>query len=92
MTNKIFVAGHRGMVGSSLLRLLKKQPNVELLTRSHAELDLINQADNELSKEPTLLRRCLVNLLLEQAIYFFRAYLRLSFLGISLYGRTEVNL
>jgi GDP-L-fucose synthase len=45
MTNKIFVAGHRGMVGSSLLRLLKKQPNVELLTRSHAELDLINQAD-----------------------------------------------
>lgn len=47
MTNKIFVAGHRGMVGSSLLRLLKKQPNVELLTRSHAELDLINQADVE---------------------------------------------
>ena len=47
MTKKIFVAGHRGMVGSSLLKLLNKQANVELLTRSHSELDLIKQADVE---------------------------------------------
>jgi len=47
MVSKIFVAGHRGMVGSSLLRLLNDDPNVELTTCSHAELDLINQADVE---------------------------------------------
>ncbi len=41
---KIFIAGHRGMVGSALVRQLEKQDNFELVTRSHAELDLCNQA------------------------------------------------
>jgi GDP-L-fucose synthase len=45
MTKKIFVAGHRGMVGSALLRLLKDESDIEIITRSHADLDLINQAD-----------------------------------------------
>lgn len=40
---KIFVAGHRGLVGSALLRQLKKQGYSNLLLRSHKELDLIDQ-------------------------------------------------
>ncbi len=37
---KIFVAGHRGMVGSALVRRLEGLDGVEILTRSRAELDL----------------------------------------------------
>lgn len=40
---KIFVAGHNGMVGSAIVRLLEKQPDVELVLRSRSELDLLNQ-------------------------------------------------
>ena len=42
---RIFVAGHKGMVGSALVRLLKKQnkKKIEIITRERAELDLINQ-------------------------------------------------
>jgi len=39
---KIYVAGHRGMVGSSICRKLGKAPGVDLITRSHAELDLLD--------------------------------------------------
>ena len=41
---KIYVAGHRGMVGGAILRRLQKRPDVELITRTHAELDLTDQA------------------------------------------------
>ena len=45
MTKKrIFVAGHRGMVGSAIVRQLEKEPGVEVVTRSRAELDLLDQA------------------------------------------------
>ncbi len=40
---RIFVAGHRGMVGSALLRELAAQGYANLLTRSRAELDLTDQ-------------------------------------------------
>ncbi|NQZ87246.1 MAG: GDP-L-fucose synthase [Colwellia sp.] len=40
---KIFVAGHRGMVGSSIVRQLEDQKNVEVVTRTRSELDLTNQ-------------------------------------------------
>jgi GDP-L-fucose synthase len=43
-TQRIFVAGHRGMVGSALVRLLGSQADVELVVRTRAELDLTNQA------------------------------------------------
>ena len=39
----VYVAGHRGLVGSALLRQLEKDGSRELLLRSHAELDLRNQ-------------------------------------------------
>ena len=42
---RIFVAGHRGMVGSALIRLLQKQKEIEIITRDRAELDLTNQAE-----------------------------------------------
>jgi GDP-L-fucose synthase len=40
---KIFVAGHRGMVGSAILRSLQARGYRNLLTRSRNELDLLNQ-------------------------------------------------
>ena len=40
---RVFIAGHKGMVGSALVRLLKKK-NVELIIKDRAELDLLNQA------------------------------------------------
>ena len=40
---KIFVTGHRGMVGSAILRRLKAAGYGNLLTRTHGELDLIDQ-------------------------------------------------
>jgi GDP-L-fucose synthase len=41
---KIFVAGHRGMVGSAIVRALQQQGHSHFVTRTHAELDLTNQA------------------------------------------------
>ena len=41
--SKIYVAGHRGMVGSAIVRELVRQGYNNILTRSHAELDLISQ-------------------------------------------------
>ncbi|MBY3541586.1 GDP-L-fucose synthase [Rhizobium laguerreae] len=41
---KIYVAGHRGMVGSAIVRRLKAGGYTNVVTRSHAELDLVNQA------------------------------------------------
>ncbi len=40
---KIYVAGHNGMVGSAIVRDLKKQGFNNIITRTHVELDLINQ-------------------------------------------------
>ena len=45
--SKIYVAGHRGMVGSAIVRELKRQGYTNIVTRTHAELDLIHQADVE---------------------------------------------
>lgn len=40
---KIYVAGHRGMVGSAIVRELLRQGYANIITRNHSELDLINQ-------------------------------------------------
>lgn len=42
---KIFIAGHRGMVGSAIARRLQALGYTNLVTRTHHELDLVSQAD-----------------------------------------------
>ncbi len=42
--HKIYVAGHLGMAGSAIVRTLEKQGQANFVTRTHAELDLANQA------------------------------------------------
>ncbi len=41
--SKIYVAGHRGMVGSAIVRELQRQGYAHVLVRSHSELDLTDQ-------------------------------------------------
>ena len=41
---RIFLAGHQGMVGSAIYRKLRAENYPHIITRSHKELDLINQA------------------------------------------------
>jgi len=40
---KIYIAGHRGMVGSAIMRTLQQQGKKNFATRTHAELELTNQ-------------------------------------------------
>ena len=44
LNQKIYIAGHRGMVGSAILRNLEANGFTNIITRTHAELDLTNQA------------------------------------------------
>lgn len=45
---KIYVAGHRGLVGSALVRKLEKEGFTNIITKTHEELDLTRQAEVEL--------------------------------------------
>ena len=44
LNDKIYIAGHRGLVGSAIVRQLKERGFDNLIMRTHKELDLINQA------------------------------------------------
>lgn len=44
-TDKIYVAGHHGLVGSAIVRSLKRQGYRNIIGRTHKELDLMNQRD-----------------------------------------------
>jgi GDP-L-fucose synthase len=44
LTDKIYIAGHRGMVGSAIWRRLERAGFTNLIGRTSAELDLKNQA------------------------------------------------
>ena len=44
LNSKIYIAGHRGMVGSAIERTLRKQGFTNIVGKAHAELDLTNQA------------------------------------------------
>lgn len=46
-TSKIYVAGHRGMVGSAIVRKLQAEGYDNIITRTHKELDLTRQVDVE---------------------------------------------
>ena len=43
--SKIYIAGHRGLVGSAILKNLKKKGYTNIITRTHKELDLTAQID-----------------------------------------------
>jgi GDP-L-fucose synthase len=43
--SKIYVAGHRGLVGSAIVRNLKEKGYENIICKTHDELDLLNQAD-----------------------------------------------
>lgn len=43
-TSKIYIAGHRGLVGSAIIRKLKEKGYNNLITQEHRKLDLTNQA------------------------------------------------
>jgi len=45
LNQKIYVAGHRGMVGSAIVRELQKQGYQNIITTPHSKLDLTNQAE-----------------------------------------------
>lgn len=57
MSQNIYVAGHKGMVGSAIIRQLKKDPANTIIVADRAELDLVNQqavsqffADNQIDQ------------------------------------------
>jgi len=43
--DKIYVAGHRGLVGSAIVRSLQRQGYTNIIGKTHKELDLTNQSD-----------------------------------------------
>ena len=43
LKDKIYVAGHNGMVGSAIVRKLREKGFISIITRSSSELDLVNQ-------------------------------------------------
>ncbi|MCG6149268.1 GDP-L-fucose synthase [Leptospira levettii] len=45
VSSKIYVAGHKGLVGSALVKVLNKSGYKNVIGRSHLELDLTNQKD-----------------------------------------------
>ena len=47
-TDRIYVAGHTGLVGSAIVRRLRAEGFNHLVLRTHAELDLTDQAATEL--------------------------------------------
>ena len=45
LNDKIFIAGHKGLVGSAILRKLEGQGFQNIVTQNHSNLDLKNQAE-----------------------------------------------
>jgi GDP-L-fucose synthase len=44
LSKRIYIAGHRGLVGSAIVRALRKRDYNNIITRTHAELELTDQA------------------------------------------------
>ena len=47
LNSKIYIAGHKGLVGSAICRKLKSEGYTNLIVRSHQEMDLMRQAEVE---------------------------------------------
>ena len=48
VAKKVFIAGHKGMVGSAICRSISDRGNYEIITATHKELDLTIQRDTKL--------------------------------------------
>ena len=59
---KIYVAGHRGLVGSAIVKNLQSKGYTNLVYRTHAELDLTNQNAVEEFFETELKFKTILNL------------------------------
>lgn len=86
---KIFVAGHSGMVGSAVVRSLKRQGYTNLMTRTSSQLDLTRQADVEstmMEERPAyvILAAARVGGILANATY------RADFISVNLQIQTNV--
>lgn len=46
-TDKIYIAGHRGLVGSEILKKLEKEGYENIITSTHKQLDLTNQLETD---------------------------------------------
>ena len=55
---RIFIAGHKGMVGSALVRFLQTQ-DVELITKERKELNLLNQQEVQNFFKKKKLTKCI---------------------------------
>ena len=58
MAKKVFIAGHKGMVGSAICRSILDRGNYEIITATHKELDLTIQRDTKLfikKKKPDII-------------------------------------
>ena len=47
LNSKIYIAGHKGLVGSAIVRSLKQKGYINLIYKTHTELDLMNQLEVE---------------------------------------------
>jgi GDP-L-fucose synthase len=59
--DKIFVSGHRGLVGSAILKNLQERGFVNIIIKTHKELDLTNEKKVDLffkKKKPDFLIIC----------------------------------
>lgn len=56
---RVFVAGHKGMVGSAIVRQLKNRDDIELVLRSRQELNLLNAQDVNNFSLMSVLTKCI---------------------------------
>jgi len=94
--SKIYIAGHRGLVGSAIMRRLKAEGYKNLITRTHAELDLTRQERVEEffhEERPDYVFPVMSAFFIKKTILFFIYFIKniISFRGIRFLGLFKRN-